>query len=226
MKKITTFVFGLTAVCALTACGGSSSKAAGKKVEEAEFEKKAQETQSKEKTFTEAVLTYSILSEGEISGEDAPKVDEKGEAKFTYNNGRWATTENIPAELVQMAGEMVGFDIMEVYEEVDELLDSAVEELYRQYANMGINEDDIKTELNFYEDPIAYEFFLDVDAKFDAPEGSAALDIETYELMEFNDYGLLSRYYMEATINSEATVQGQKAVVDFHEVVDLQVEYK
>ena len=102
MKKITTLVLGLTAVCALTACGGGK----GKEVSAKEFKAEAAKIEAHQ--YTSATLTYEITEKGKtvddeslaaalLGGEVKTKdvnESEKGSIEYKFENGEWTTGSN------------------------------------------------------------------------------------------------------------------------------------
>ncbi len=102
MKKFTTLVLGLTAVCALTACGGGR----GKEVSAKEF--KAEAAKIEEHQYTSATLNYDITTKGKtvdeesiaaaLLGGEIKTVDvdehEKGTIEYKFEDGEWTTSSD------------------------------------------------------------------------------------------------------------------------------------
>ena len=138
---------GLTAVFALTACGGK-----GKEVKAEDLEKKAAEIEDHE--YSQATIKYSYSGTMKEAGGEEEKVDEKATVtyKFDKESKGW-TTEDKEHKYASYFADYLHMNLKELAE-LGELDISA--EAMAQYKEYG----DIK--VHYYTDP----FGLEASAKF------------------------------------------------------------
>ena len=194
MKKFTTLVMGMTAVFALTACGGKGSE-----VSEEKFKEKAaavEEHQYSEVTIkwdSSEKMTMPDMEKLFTTGEVEMKTEEdsaKGEAKFTFDNGEWKTDskENGIAEFASMVGltlKDADFDLSDMSE--------SYEAMAEQYG--------IEAKQKFYTGPLGYE----VSAKGsynDEKTGSGKVDLYCY--VAFDQYGYITKYDVKVETSGTA----------------------
>lgn len=217
MKKIITFITGLIAICALTACN-----AKGKEVKAEEFKEQAEKIE--EHQYNEATVKYTYASDVKIpniaplEGETGPSEDEtgslgeekKGEAVFTFKDGEWTTTDE---EAENIFHGMVGISLKDANLDLDNLT-AGMETMSKQYG--------IDSAVKYYVNPLGVEVSAKGEFKEDGSDGS--LDI--YEYIAFDKYGYINKLDAKIDIKSVSKIGEESYEMKMFTEVHATISYK
>lgn len=210
MKKIITFITGLIAVCALTACN-----AKGKEVKAEEFKEQAEKIE--EHQYSEATVKYTYASDVKIpnfglSEDETGSLNEekKGEAVYTFKDGEWTTTDE---EVDGIFYGMVGLCLKDADLDLDNLT-AGMETMSKEYG--------IDSAVKYYVNPLGVEVSAKGDIKEDGSDGS--LDI--YEYLAFDKYGYINKLDAKIDIKSVSKIGEESYEMKMFTEVHATISYK
>lgn len=210
MKKIITFITGLIAVCALTACN-----AKGKEVKAEEFKEQAEKIE--EHQYNEATVKYTYASDVKIPNfglsedETGPLNEEKkGEAVYTFKDGEWTTTDE---EAEGLFYGLIGITLKDADLDLDNLT-AGMETMSEEYG--------IDSVVKYYVNPLGVEVSAKGDIKEDGADGS--LDI--YEYLAFDKYGYINKLDAKIDIKSVSKIGKESYEMKMFTEVHATISYK
>ena len=188
MKKFATLVMGLTAVFALTACGGK-----GKEVKAEELQKQAANIEDHQ--YSEATIKYSYSIDSTGMGE-TEKDSEKATVKYSYNSEKkeW-TTDNTDAKYADMFEDLL-YTNLKAMAAAGELDISG--EAMAQFEQYG------KAEAHYYTNP----FGLEAKATFDYNEDGTVMKGSIYAYYAFDKYGYCTKIESKTDITMKMSIMG------------------
>ena len=188
MKKFATLVMGLTAVFALTACGGK-----GQEVKSEDLQKKAAEIEDHE--YSEATIKYSYSIDSNAMGE-VEKDSEKATVKYTFNKEKkeW-TTDNTEAKYAEMFEDLLYMNLkaMAAAGELD-----ISGEAMAQFEQYG------KAEAHYYTNP----FGLEAKATFNYDEEGTVMKGSVNAYYAFDKYGFCTKVESKTDITMKMSIAG------------------
>ena len=199
MKKFATLIMGLTAVFALTACGGK-----GTEVKEDAFKKEAEAIEEHE--YTSATLKYSYSAE-----EGKEKESEKGTVTYTKEGGSWK----------------VGETDLKYADDFSSIFSANLKDLVASgsiTADIGgsASQYGMKATTKYYKNPLGIETKASVDTS--GEDGTMKGSMSAY--IAFDKYGYVTKVEYKVDMKMSFEMMGEKVDTAMKMSLSATVSYK